>query len=88
MGEKIPTWGIVTFMLSIIVTFSSLLYANNSRVSEREWDSHKLILKEQQVKTESMDKRVTIVETKLDTILEGIRDLNTKIESQGRRAYK
>jgi len=84
--EKIPTWGIVTFVLSLIVTFGSLLYANTTKMSEREFTAQQLLIKEQQLKGENLDRRVTIVETKFDNIMEAIRDLSLKLEARSKAA--
>lgn len=85
MYEKsIPLWGIITLFLSLIVSFGSILYANNSRISEKEMDTFRLTTKELDIKYQGIDKRTTIVETKMDSILEGIRDINKKLDEHSK----
>lgn len=81
---KLPLWGVLTVFFSLLITFGSLLYANSTKVSEKELDSFRLTTKELDIKFQGLDKRTTIVETKLDSILEGIRDLNFKMDKKAK----
>lgn len=76
---KLPLWGVLTVFFSLVITSGSLLYANSTKASEKELDSFKMNVKEIEVKFQGLDKRTAVVETKIDSILEGVKSLNAKI---------
>ena len=77
---KLPLWGVLTVFFSLVITSGSLLYANSTKASEKELDSFKMNVKEIEVKFQGLDKRTAVVETKIDSILEGVKNLNAKID--------